>query len=64
MKCRRCGAKIHVSKCKSNLFCVQKSYPEQHVSFECTCYLCDGCLKETNQRFNDLIDFMRGLPEE
>lgn len=64
MKCRRCGATIHISKRKSNLLSVQKSYPERHMSIECTCYLCDACLHGANQRFDDLIDFMRGVPEE
>ena len=64
MKCRRCGASIHVSsKCKSHVVCVQKSYHGPFTSIKFTGYLCDACLKEENKRFNDLIYFMRGLPE-
>lgn len=59
MKCRSCGATIHISKKNSNLLSVKKSYPARNISIECTCHLCDACLQEANQKFQDLVNFMR-----
>lgn len=58
MKCRSCGATIHVSKKDSNLLSVKISYSAGKMSVECTCHLCDTCLREAHKKFQDLVNFM------